>query len=505
MSDLPPSPPPPPPGPPPGGEDGRPPTGPPSGPPPGPPTAPPPGPPAGPPAGVPAGGGSAPWTPPGAIPTPPPPPEPEGVRGTGSRRAAILVAAVVGVLVLVVASVAFVGGDDDGADAAPTTTAPEPAGDDPGSGPDGTGAPTTTAAPVSEEAFLAIVEELEAHVAEARGLDFLRPVVVELADDADFEARLLEDFEDDVEEIEDAEVFYRALGLLEPGTSLLDVLRGIYSQGVLGFYDPETDELVVRGRTPTPYVQQTIVHELVHALDDQHFELDRPAYDDAEDEIGSGFTAVVEGNARRIETDWLAQQPEAFRQEARAQEQAFGESIDVDAFPEILLFEIGAPYQLGELLVGSLVADGGERAVDGALTDPPTTSEQVLFPPLYAAREPRVEVPVPPADGDVVDRGVVGALFLFGLLTTGGSEVGQADAFRAVQGWGGDFGVTWRVDDLSCVRIDYVGDTPTDTDEIRAALTAWAEGRGATVTDTEDARVRLESCVQAQGAVPPQV
>lgn len=408
-----------------------------------------------------------------------------------------------GAAVLFVAAVGFIAdGDGDDAVVTPEPTVPgdDPATDDPEE-------PTTTASttPVSEEEFLALVAELSDHVAQARELEFLRPVDVELEDDEQFEARLLETFEEDIAEIEDAEVFYRALGLLDPDTNLLDELRAIYSAGVLGFYDPETDELVVRGRTTTPYVQQTIVHELVHALDDQHFELDRDQYDDRKDEIESGFSALVEGNARRIETAWLDEQPEEFREQARAEEQSFAAGIDVGAFPEILLFEIGAPYQLGQVFVRQLLAEGGgERAVDAAFDDPPTTSEQVLFPPRYFEREPRVEVPAPPADGEIVDDGVVGALFLFGLLTTGESTVGQSEAFGAVEGWGGDWAVTWRDGDTSCVRIDLVGDTDQDTDEIEQTLTDWAEQMPASISTVED-RVRVDSCATAGGGAPPEV
>lgn len=425
------------------------------------------------------------------------------------NRGLLLVAAVVGALVLIAASVGFVNRDrgaDDPISGTTVPTAPDDgSGDEDPTSPPSTTVPTTEPAdPIPEEEFRALVAELERHVAEARGLEFLRPVTVELQDDAAFEARLLENFEEDVERIEEAEVFYRAMGLLDPETKLVDELRAIYSAGVLGFYDPETDELVVRGRTPTPYVQQTIVHELVHALDDQHFELHREQYDDRKDEIESGFTAVVEGNARRIETEWLNAQPQEFRETAREQEQAFAAGIDVDAFPEILLFEIGAPYELGQVFVHHLVSQGGERAVDAALDDPPTTSEQFLFPPVYERREPRVEVPVPPADGEVVQDGVVGALFLFGLLTTGESTVNQSDAVRAVQGWGGDWAVTWRDGDEACARVDLVGDTQSDTDEIGTALTAWAEDHPATVSSV-DGRVRVDTCAPGAGSAPPQV
>lgn len=466
------------------------------------------GPPSGPPSvpsPTPAGGSrpSMPWVVPGG-----PPPGTGGPDGgeqsAPRRRPWLIVAAVVGAMALIVGTVAFtVSGDGltDNATPSPTTSR----GDTDETGPT-TSAPETTSEPVPEEEFLALIDQLEVYVADARGLEWISEVDVELIGDEEFEARLLEDFEDDADEIADSELFYRALGLLTGETSLLDTLRSIYSSGVLGFYDPETNELVVRGTSPTPYVQQTIVHELVHALDDQHFELDRPEYDDRKDEIGTGFSAAVEGNARRIENQWMGEQPADFREQAADEEEAFAAGIDIDAFPEILLFQIGAPYQLGEVFVGQLVNGGGERGVDAAITDPPDTSEQFLFPNLYLEREPRIEVPVPPADGEIVDDFVVGALFLFGLLTTDGAAVNQADAVRAVDGWGGDWAVVWTDGDVACVRVDFIGDTDGDTGELEDALATWSQERGVGQVSTTDAgRVRLESCASAAGAVPPQV
>lgn len=427
--------------------------------------------------------------------------------GPGRRRTALIVAAIAGALALVAATIGFVTTDDDAEVVAPTPTTTAPTDDSSAPTTDPASPSTTEPAlpPASDEEFAALIDELQAYVAEARGLEFLADVTVELADDTDFEARLFEDFEDDIDEIEDAEVFYRALGLLDPDQSLEDALRGILAAGVLGFYDPETNELVVRGRSTTPYVQQTIVHELVHALDDQHFELDRPAYDDRKDEISTGFTAVVEGNARRIEDRFLADQTDEFREQADEEETAFGAGIDTSAFPEILLFQIAAPYSLGEVFLGEIIDERGERAVDAALADPPETSEQFLFPERYLEREPRVEVPVPPADGEIVDDGVVGALFLFGLFTASDSAVNQADAFRAVEGWGGDWAVTWTEGDMACIRADFVGDTDGDTEELGAALTRWAEQSEVAQVSEVDGRIRLESCGGGAASTPPQV
>ncbi|MDZ7675710.1 MAG: hypothetical protein U5K30_11665 [Acidimicrobiales bacterium] len=446
-----------------------------------------------------------PWVVPGGA---PPPPggaesdfdEPAG----GGRRWWMVVVAIFGVMALVAGMVAFfTGGGDDDPTLAEDTSTTEPSDDSSGS------STTTTepaAEPLPEEEFLALVDELEAYVAEARGLEWQDDVSVELANDEEFERRLFEDFEEDIEDLEETEVFYRALGLLPSDMSLADQVRGIYSAGTLGVYFTEENELVVRGTSPTPYVQQTIVHELVHAIDDQNFELYRPEYQDRKDEISAGFQATVEGNASRIEDQWLSDQPEEFRERAGDEEQSYSEGIDLDGFPQILLFQIGAPYQLGEIFVDQLVADNGERGVDAALRDPPDTSEQFLFPPLYLEGEPRVEVPPPPADGEIVDDGVIGALFLYGLFTQTDSPVNQNDAVRAVQGWGGDWAVSWRDGDASCMRADFVGDTDGDTDEIENTLETWTDSRGIGEVSTTDAgRVRLESCAASGGGSPPQV
>ena len=51
-------------------------------------------------------------------------------------------------------------------------------------------------------------------------------------------------------------------------------------------------------RVQTAAVRAVLVHELLHALEDQHFGLDRP---DLGDEAFLGFQALAEGSAVRVE------------------------------------------------------------------------------------------------------------------------------------------------------------------------------------------------------------
>ena len=176
-----------------------------------------------------------------------------------------------------------------GAPAPAGSTAEEPAAD-------ATTAGTTPNG--NEAALLEEVARLSSFVEAARGLTFKEPVAVHLADDAEFEDLLFATVTDeDWADMEASAASLEALGLVEPGIDMRATMTDLLGAGVLGYYDTETGELVLRGGEINPLVQSTLVHELTHAIDDQRFELDRPELDEATDESGFGFSALVEGNA----------------------------------------------------------------------------------------------------------------------------------------------------------------------------------------------------------------
>jgi hypothetical protein len=261
---------------------------------------------------------------------------------------------------------------------------------------------------------------------------------------------------------------------------------------VVGFYDPETAELVVRGASISPYVRTTIAHELTHALDDQHFDLDRPEYDDADDEVGFGFQALAEGNARRVENAYRASLPDEEQRQADQEEMSIGANLDLSAIPYAMVALLDAPYSAGVEFVQALLDDGGQPALDQAFEEPPRTSEQILHPDAFLDGDARAQVPHPEPSGEVVDQGVAGEL-LIQLVLTGG--VGQAEAAQAAEGWGGDWAAAWRDGDRSCVTMAVVGDTAADTGELREAFGQWADLQSdATVTGGQGGPVTVEAC-----------
>ncbi len=408
------------------------------------------------------------------------------------RRRWLGIAGAVVIVGLLAASVAAAWTSVDEADTDPLAARPT------GDAPEDDGSSGDAPPPASAAEVRAAVDEISAFVEAERGLAFTEPVDVELAGEGEFQRRLLEDFDEGVDELRETEVLLQAFGLVEPDVDLVEAMRALLGAGVVGFYDPETDELVVRGTALTPYVRTTIAHELTHALDDQRFDLDRPEYDDAADEIDFGFSALVEGNARRVEDAYLAGLSDEEQLDAAAEELSLGGGLDLGDVPLVLVDLISAPYGLGQDFVVQLMDDGGQEALDAAFGAPPRTSEQVIDPASYEAGEGGIEVPVPAVPGPIVDEGVAGQ-FLIQVVLADGLDAGRAR--EAATGWGGDSVVAWRDGQRPCATLAAVGDDPDETAELRGAFEDWAAEQGfggtgpdVTIAPNGDGPVTVQTC-----------
>lgn len=348
--------------------------------------------------------------------------------------------------------------------------------------------PSAPAPRAQADAIRALLPELERFVSEERGLPFKKPVQVELLADEAFVKRLRGDEERDAEAVERAEEFLQALHLIDGDVRLDAAVDELLAAAVVGFFDPKTKALVVRGATPTPYVRSVLVHELVHALQDQHFDLDRDELDKRTDESPQAFSGLIEGDAVRIQRRYVEALPAEDRRRFDQEEEEGGGPPE--GVPEVLVAILAFPYQVGPDFTEAVVRAGGQARLDAAFANPPESSEHLIHPDAYLEGDEPKRVKAPPADGKVSDRGAFGELGLVLLLA---DDLGRNTALRAAAGWGGDRYVAWRSGGRTCVRVRFVMDTPDDTTELASALRDWARGRdGATVSG--DGPVVLTSC-----------
>lgn len=342
------------------------------------------------------------------------------------------------------------------------------------------------------------VEPIARWVASERNLDFDHPVEVRFLDDDEYREAAIGGaaVDSEGEELDDVVAQLRALGLVEGEVDLGEATDTIMDSGTLAYYDTSAKRVVARGTDLNPALRVTIAHELVHVLQDQHFELDRLA--DLTGSDASVLRALAEGDALRIEERYIADEltdDERTEYESETAEQGDEARIALEEdVPPVLTAIFAAPYVFGPELVAYLERSGGDDAIDDALADPP--SEAVLFNPLVtgtdAAEVELIEVAAP--DGtETLDDGDFGATAWYLVLA---SRLDPALALEATDGLVTDGYVMYRDDDQVCVRARATGATPDDTAGLADALADWVEmsPNGTAGVETDDGEVQLQSC-----------
>jgi hypothetical protein len=440
-----------------------------------------------------------PATPP-LLPTAPPANGPGG--GGGGRRdfgdprkRALAIAALGGVALLIVGLLAWRQSNENSNGrfiaGAPSTTQPVATDSSDGtdssnssdSGAGGSNSTDSSDSSSSSGDLQSTVLDIQAFVEKQRGLKFKQDVDVQLVDDNQLAQLLQKDFDKERPSILETQEVLRALALISPKFDLTNAEQTLLDTSVLGFYDPETKKLVVRGTDVTPFTRDTLAHELTHALDDQWFDLNRPQLDTADDETGFAFTALVEGDAVRVEEAYLKTMSASDRADVtKEQQDLLLAHPEIFSMPQVLIDMTQEPYSDGPRLVNAILDAGQQPRLDAAFQQPPTTSEQVIDPDKFLNGEGAVPVPFPTADGTVSNKGVLGAYMLEELLL-GSMRTNEVD--NAIAGWGGDSYVTWADPrGKRCLRDAFVGDTPNDTAQLAQALSEWAPDAGAVVNAT---------------------
>lgn len=517
------------------------------------PEAPPPQPPVVPPA-APGAAPAAAGYPPASAPPPLPTPAPSGPPPPGSSPRAALIAGIVAVLVVLGLAATFLAvrsaSSTDEA-AAPTTsssvtpstterTDPRPSTTTPDPTPPGGSGGSGGAADIEAE-----VGEIVDFVEEERGLEFKDDVAVVALGADEFKARVLEEFESETESLETEGALLRAGGIVPADLDIVQSQLDLLGDGVLGFYDPVSGELVVRSDSAGPLVRSVIAHELTHALDDQHFDLDRPELAERRDGSDWAFLALVEGSAKRVEAAYLAELSPADQEQLETDqlELALEQMDSMFSTPLVLAQILMSPYDYGASFVDQLVAAGGTARLDDAFGAPPVSSEQVLDPARFDGDAP-ITIEQPPADGEIIDQGVLGELFTGFLLSEssevddllGGIDPDQLDEMlegldledlqdmidelereggpgdlggvggtgslgsgfppvATTDGWGGDRYVVWETGDQVCLRVDWVMDSPESLATFRTTVGAWAaRDASVVIADPTPESVRATRC-----------
>jgi hypothetical protein len=360
----------------------------------------------------------------------------------------------------------------------------------------------TKITPEQARQLFSLVDELIKFSSDETGLPIKSQVKRQITSRAIVESYLKEKFDEDesTRRMQQSEIVLKKFGLLDRDFALKPFLLQLLKEQIEAYYDFKTKTVYMLDWVGIDEQKPVLAHELTHALQDQHTDLDKwsdQTPDDvslnsagdtdhlAKDEMDTARQAVVEGQATAVMMDYilkpmgksLVKDPEVMEY---VQQQMSGsqDSPMLARAPLLLSASLLFPYREGLSFEQDVWMDQGQAAAfTGTLDHPPTSSWEILNPREYEAQHTPA-VPLLPNIHPLVDSlykpydiGQMGQLDVRILAELFGGEQAARDLTPA---WDG--GLYWAGQRLSAK-------TPADkakTDSIAIFyLSAWKNAASA--------------------------
>jgi len=250
----------------------------------------------------------------------------------------------------------------------------------------------------NESERAALVNRTMARVEQIRGLEFERPVPVEVISREEYRENRSGGGGDATYQAWNDQV-WEGLFIVPEGTGSSDSFDDTLGQSVLGYYSPGEESIVLVSDSPTPQVSNaTLAHELVHALQDQQFDLGGSP--DTQDRQ-LARSSVIEGEANFVESVYTDRCGDVWSCLPEPESGSGGGSGG--DFNRGLYLTIYTPYSAGQSFIESIYDDGAWGAVSDLHDRKPESTEQVIHPDRYPDEDP-VNVTVPDRSSDEWSR-----------------------------------------------------------------------------------------------------
>jgi hypothetical protein len=340
---------------------------------------------------------------------------------------------------------------------APAAGADKSPGADKGSGQAVAGQGTGHITPEQAKQLFALVDELMKFASDESGLPIKSTVKRTLTTRASVESYLEEKFNEDAsaKRLERDEIVLEKFGLLDRDFELKPFLLALLKEQIEAYYDSKTKTVNLLDWVDVDEQKPVLAHELTHALQDQHSDLEK--WDDqtpddvstdtagdqdhlARDEMDTARDAVAEGQATAVMMDYilkplgksLVKDPEIM--DKLKDQMTASENSPVMARAPLLLSEsMLFPYREGMSFEQDIWMDQGQAAAfAGALDRPPTSTWEIINPRVYEQKQ-MPAIPLLPNFHPITDK-------LYKPYDIG--QVGQLDLHILAELFGGDSAAT---------------------------------------------------------------
>lgn len=313
--------------------------------------------------------------------------------------------------------------------------------------------PPTHITPDQAQQLFALVDQLIKFSSDETGLPIKSKVKRQLTTRAAVESYLSEKFNEDqdAKRLQRDEIVLKKFGLLDRDFALKPFLLDLLKEQIEAYYDSKTKTVNLLDWVDVDEQKPVLAHELTHALQDQHSDLEK--WDDQtpddvstdsagdtehlrRDEMDTARDAIAEGQATAVMMDYilkpmgksLVKDPEVM--DLLKQHMTGGEDSPVMARAPLLLSEsMLFPYREGLSFEQDIWMDQGQGAAfSGALDHPPSSTWEIINPRVYEQHK-IPPIPLMPDIHPLVDK-------LYQPYDIG--QVGQLDVHIMAELFGGD-------------------------------------------------------------------
>jgi len=241
-----------------------------------------------------------------------------------------------------------------------------------------------------------------------RGLDFKTEVTVGVYSKKELLEFLKAEFEKELprEKAGRYQRGYAKFGLIPEDLDIYEAYMELFGSSIAGFYHPKTKELrLIRagdgGDAEGDALKAagidmeaiTLVHELTHAAQDQHYELSTlPLEDETNDDLIMALKGVIEGDASAV--GWKYQFKDRFDLIIGGINKTYQSGMlpgNAGKLPAYLRLSLTFPYGYGTDFVVKYLkgTEGGLKDASRLFQDWPLSTEQILHPEKHFDKEKR--------------------------------------------------------------------------------------------------------------------
>jgi hypothetical protein len=297
--------------------------------------------------------------------------------------------------------------------------------------------------------FAAAADEVLAQMSDITGLKLLSPVKKTLRSREQIRAYVIKEMNDDKDQAERyaSDKSAEAFGLLPKGFDLDSFMVDLLTEQIAGLYDPKAHEFYVADWIPIADQKMVMAHELTHALEDQHFQIDgwvkaaRPN-DDAE----LAREAVLEGSAMAAMVEYLLAGSGRSLADLPDIDPAMliGDMSDTPTLkkaPNFVKDSLIFPYIQGLTFSAAALKPNGWSGLPKVFAKPPVSTQQILHPSLYRSGKVSQPVTLPAIDKAIggnwskLDENLLGE---FGWGEVLKEFLGEARGKALAAAWDGD-------------------------------------------------------------------